>query len=155
MRKLFILLIIAALAIPLAADQEKPATAFLGTAENIAAGATATNGSEFTSVEIQVSEYPSYAAFGAIEVTFTRAAGAADTVDFYFQASMDQGTSWATYDLLFKLATNTTVVSGTTVRYIFQCQWNGITHIRLWKIVKNDGANALTACNARIAIGTK
>ncbi len=141
--------------VPMRADQEKSATAFLASGVNVNASTTAANGTDFTSVEIPVAEYPSFAAYGVIQVEFARAAGSASTVDFKFQISMDNATTWTWYNLEIDVPTNTTAVTGTTVRMAYPVQIHGVTNIRLAVIDNTDAANNVTACNAKIALGGK
>jgi hypothetical protein len=122
--------------------------AFLATAVNCNASATVTNGVDFTSATVRAS-YIGRPSVGAISVTFTRAAGSATlTVDFYFQASYDNGTTWADYIESFSVETGHAVLSGTTVKVTKPINLYGVSHLRLSKIVNNDTANNLTACNA-------
>ncbi len=126
-------------------------TAFLSSGENVNASTTAVNGTDFTSVEIFVARFEEKF-IGAITVTFTRAAGSASTVDFEFQASYDGGTTWSTaYYVRIQVPTNETAVSN-VVRATREVQFYGVSHVRLYRIVNNDGANNLTACNATLSI---
>lgn len=127
---------------------------FLDTAEDVGTNTAATNGvgNDFLSNEVWVSRR-GYASVVLIVCEFTRAAGSASTVDFYFQVSYDDGTTWADYDVTREIATNTTVISGTTVRQAYRMGSEGISHWRLSQIDNNDASNALTACNASISLG--
>lgn len=82
-----------------------------------------------------------------ITVIFKRAAGSASTVDFTFQVSYDAGNTWAWYDNTLQVATNTTAITGTTVRKTFQANAFGISHFKLYSIYNSDGANNVTDCN--------
>ena len=126
---------------------------FLDTAENVGTNAVITNGvgNDFLSNEVWVSRR-GYSSIVLITCEFTRAAGSASTVDFYFQVSYDDGTTWSDYDLI-EIATNTTVISGTTVRVSYPFNSQGASHWRLSSIDNNDVSNALTACNASISVG--
>lgn len=148
MKYKYLLATLLILCIPLFASYYKH-TDFLETAEDVNAGATATNGSEFTSEHIPLEG----AQRGAITITFTRAAGSTSTVDFEFEVSYDGGVNWSTYEgAKLSEPTNKTPKSGTTVEVSYQFNFYGISHIRLWKITNNDGANNLTSCNARLSI---
>lgn len=117
---------------------------FVDSAFNLNAGLTATNGVEFDSEELNVKRRSPV----AFTVTFTRAAGAADMVDFAFEASYDNGNSWATFEgVTISIATNHSVVSGTTVAIFKIVSVRGASHVRLKSVKNNDGANNLTAIN--------
>jgi hypothetical protein len=127
--------------------------AFLVTAVNCAASTTVVNGTEFTSAT-----QGGFGNAGLLTLTFTRAAGSATlAVDFYFQVSYDNGTTWADlHDAVsdadyLSVLTGHAVVTGTTVRVSRTIILNGVSHIRLSKIVNNDSGNNLTACNATIS----
>ena len=120
---------------------------FISTAINLNAGLTATNGAEFTSNELKVSSE-----LVGITIQFTRAAGAADTVDIAFEASYDNGTNWATFEgVVLSVATNHSVISGTSVAVFLLVTTNGVSHLRLKTIVNGDGVNNLTAINATLS----
>lgn len=117
---------------------------FLATAVNCALSTTLVNGTDFTSEEVTTGR----AALGAITITFTRAAGTSATVDFEFQASTDGGATWTTaYYVQIQVATNDTAVSN-VVRSAKPVNLGGISSLRLYRIVNNDAANNVTACNA-------
>ena len=90
-------------------------------------------------------------------MTFTRSAGSTSTVDFYFQVSYDNGTTFSDYhdpvsdaDYI-SIATNHAVISGNIVRVTRIISIAGISHIKLAKITNNDASNALTLCNATVS----
>jgi len=115
---------------------------------NLNAGLTATNGVEFNSRELSVKR----ASPIALTVTFTRAAGGANTVDYAFEASYDNGNSWATFEgVVIAIATNYAVVSGTTVAVLKIVTVRGVSHLRLKTITNNDGVNNLTALNVMLS----
>ena len=121
---------------------------FIETAFNLNAGLTATNGAEFDSRELNVMRI-SVVAFTA---TFTRAAEAADTVDFAFEASYDKGVNWATFRrVVIEIPTNQAVVSGTTVAVMVLIDLQGVSHLRLKTVTNNDGATDLTAINVTLS----
>lgn len=122
---------------------------FIAAAVGVAANTEAANGTDFTSAEIGI---PFDVESGILILTFTRASGSASlTVDFYFQISPDNGTTWYDYVEGASIETGHAVISGTTVRVARAVSLTGATHIRLSKIDNNDTANALTAVNAGIS----
>ena len=152
MKRLFIIALVMLLALPLLADRTY--TQAFTAAFSLAASGTATNGTEFTSAEVKVSEERG-AKIALLTLTFTRAAGSATlTVDYYFQVSYDGGTTWADFhdpiadaDYLSVIAGHA-VLSGTTVRVSRIIPLNGVSHIRFSKVINNDTVNNLTAVNA-------
>ena len=69
-------------------------TDFLGTAlASLAKSSTATNGTEFTSTNVKCMEVGGEGV-GAILITFTRAAGDGEEVQFLFQGSWDGGVTY-------------------------------------------------------------
>jgi len=130
---------------------------FIDTAiATITTGVTKVNVTDFTSNEIRVSRSPvpsESADACAITITFTRATGSASTVDFAFEASYDGGVTWATFEgVEIKIASNYSVVSGTTVRVLKTfINIPGVSHIRL-KSVKNNDAASITAVNATLSL---
>ncbi|MCK4385375.1 MAG: hypothetical protein KAW52_03840 [candidate division Zixibacteria bacterium] len=149
MRIKLLILVVLLLMLPLSGSWSRSYT-FLVDADgdpapiNLNAGLTATNGVEFDSEELNVKRRSPV----AFTVTFTRAAGAADTVDFAFEASYDNGNSWATFDgVTISIATNHSVVSGTTVSVLKIIRVRGVSHVRLKSVKNNDGVNNLTAIN--------
>jgi len=136
------------LAWPAAADY-RWSQDFLAVAVNVAANTAATNGAEFTSVNINIANQ---AGTGAITVTFARAAGTAATVDFAFEISTDGGATYATFEGgTISVATQHAVISGTTVRVAYLVDLGGVSHIRLKSITNNDLANNITAANVKIS----
>ncbi len=120
---------------------------FLSAAVACGTSTTLTNGTGFTSASIWVSQRRAEPV-GTITVTFTRTTGSASEVDFEFQVSYDDGTTWTTaYFVKISVPTNETAVSS-VVRKSMLVYTYGITHIRLYRIVNGDAAVALTACNA-------
>ena len=135
-------------ALPLLASQQRHKW-FLSTAVNVAAGATVTYPATLPSGVVDVSKYSKC----SFTVVFSRAAGAADTVDFTFDISYDGGTTWASFEgVTIQIATNHAVISGTTVRAYIEVNLYGISHIKLHSIKNNDGVNNITACNATLSI---
>jgi hypothetical protein len=114
---------------------------------------TVTNGTDFTSEHVSTT-YPidTPKNVGLLTVTFTRTTGTASEVDFGFQASYDGGTTWTTAAYCtVSVATNATAVSN-IVRYSVPVYLYGISHLRLYQIVNNDGSTALTACGAYLSL---
>lgn len=122
---------------------------FLTTAVNVTAGATV----QASSSSIWVSR-PGYSGVVALICTFTRAAGSASTLDFYFQASHDGGETWENYDsITIEIPTNQAVYSGNIVREVYFVYVYGLTHLRMRQIINNDGANNVTAVNVTLSQG--
>jgi len=123
---------------------------FLVTAVNVNASTTVA----VASSSIWVSR-PGFSGVVALICTFTRSAGSTSTLDFYFQASHDGGTTWENYDgATIEIPTNQAVYSGNIVREVYFIYVYGLTHLRARQIVNNDGANNVTACNVTLSHGT-
>jgi hypothetical protein len=125
-------------------------TDFIATAiATITTGATATNGSEFTSVAIPVDSD-----MAALAITFTHAgAGDGSNIDYYFQASYDGGTTWTTNEFILIQKASNMAPAAAGARVHAQVDWyQGISHLRLWKVVNNDAAS-ITAVNATLSRG--
>jgi len=130
--------------------------AFLDTAEDVNSTITATNGTDFDSVEIVVSllGHPSQA---TIIITFT-GDGSMDglDVDFFFQLGyladpLDPDTiTWSTTSFLEIDCASDTDHATNVVRHPELVQFPGAYALRLWKIVNNDASSNVTACNATI-----
>ncbi len=125
---------------------------FLATADaEVTTGDTEVNVTDFTSREIKISRVSDPETV-AITVTFARATGSAATVDFAFEASFDGGRTWATFEgVTIKVASNHSVISGTTVRVITLVNTPGVSHLRL-KSIKNNDSGSVTACNATLSM---
>lgn len=122
---------------------------FLATAEDVNDNTTAVNGTDFTSREINISDWWSQ---GSITVWFTPAVPAAVAVDFEFQVSSDGGTSWSSaYYVKISEDSNQTQDGSGVVRTTTEVNFFGISHIRLYRIVVGNGAGNCTVMNARIA----
>jgi len=147
MKKLLVLIWILLLILPLAASHKKNVD-FVTTGFDLAISGTKVIGDTgFTDNKVGVTDAPG----GLITATFTRAAGSASTVVFYFQVSYDRGTTWADFIQTVEVATNHSIISGTTVRVSEPVDLRGISHIRWSKAVNGDAANALTAVNVAIS----
>jgi len=149
---LAVLAVLAMISIPLGSQSYIANYRFLGSPLSVAASGTATDGTEFNSLEPRVS-HNGYGAVCAITVTFVRdGAGTTDTVDFEFQASFDGGTSWSTaYYVRLRVATNETAISSTVI-VTDPVNIYGISHLRLYRVVNNDSATNLTYCNAYVSL---
>lgn len=142
----FLIFVLAVVATP----EYKVGFSFLGTAVDVGTSTTATNQTNFVSGNEWVS-FPGYGNTAAITITFTRAAGSVSLVDFSFQVSNDGGTTYSTLAFVtISAATNTAAVSN-AVRVTQLVNIHGISHMRLYQIVNNDGVNAITDCNATIS----
>ena len=154
MKKLIIISILI-LTVPLLATYKRHDALTAGTL-GVLATATATNGTDFTSVELPVHNTP----FIGVTAMYNRAAGSALTVDFVFEGCYDGGTDtepvatahWATFKGTdIKIATQEAVVTGTTVRCLYEIRVAGISHFR-WKSVKNnDTVNDITNVNVVVS----
>ena len=88
-----------------------------------------------------------------ITVTFTTAGGDGNEIEFYFQVSCDNGSTWSTTDwFVIWVDSDEENVDGVVV-----CPWfeifPGASHIRLWKIYNGDQVTAITAVNASLSWG--
>ena len=156
--KRYILIFALILVIPMSGNVRKWDSFLLNsvaaeTAIDITASATATNDTEFTSDEIAVE----HSAKVIISVTFTRAAGSSSTVDFEIEVSTDHKNSWSLYrggsaNPMIQVATNTPVISGTTVNMAYQINAVGISHFRIKDIENTDSSNAITAVQVQISM---
>ena len=145
--KKYMIVFILILTIPLFATYRRHDTLLDGTLA-VVATTTATNGSEFTSKDLITYDTP----YIGVTAIFTRAAGSALTIDFTFEVSFDNGTTWATFKGVdVKVATNTAAVTGTTVRVFYEMAVYGASHIRLKSVKNNDTANNITAVNVIIS----
>jgi hypothetical protein len=148
MKKLFVLIGILLLILPLTGSWKR-STNFVTTGFALAAGATKVIGDTgFTDNKLGTTD----ASIGLLTVTFTRAAGSTSTVDYYFQVSYDGGTTWSDYIESIGIATNHSVMSGTTVIVSKPVNLFGVSHIRWSKVVNGDVVNAVTAVNAVLSI---
>lgn len=142
MKKLIVILMLM-LVVPLMATYRRH-TAFLDGTLGVGTSSTATNGSEFESANIKIHDVP----FIGVTAIFTRAAGSTSTVEFIFDVSFDGGATWATFiGTDVEIATNTAVISGTTVRCFYEISVYGLSNIRLRSVKNNDSSNAISAVN--------
>ena len=120
--------------------------ALLAAAISVNAGVTKTrSGGDFVSAGA-VEENDSI----CLTTTFARAAGSASLVKVDIEYSYDGGTSWAMLrttltDELIQIATNTAVVTGTTVAVSKQLDVRGMSHLRVRSVENEDGSNNITA----------
>ena len=75
-------------------------------------------------------------------------------IDFYFQASSDNGTTYDTTAFWVVSIESDTDHVDNVVRYTdFIVPVWGISHLRLWKVVNNDATSSITNVNATISGG--
>jgi len=97
---------------------------------------------------------PGYSGVVSLICTFTRTAGTTSTLDFYFMASHDGGTTWENYDdITIETPTNQAVYTGKVVREVKLVYVYGLTQLKLRQIVNNDATNGVTACNVTLSQG--
>lgn len=125
-------------------------TDFIATAvSTITTGDNANMTDDFTAVEIPIDSD-----MATIAITFTHAgAGDGANIDFYFQASYDGGTTFTTNEfILIQKASNMAPAAAGARRHA-QVDWfQGVSHVRLWKVVNNDAAS-ITIVNATLSRG--
>jgi len=119
---------------------------FLATAVDVALSTTAVNVTDFTSRELSL---PDNLLLVGISCTFTRTVGSVEEVDFKFQFSYDDGTTWTTEPEELTYSTNAEAVANVVVLYDAEIL-PGVTHIRLCEIDNRDTTINLTACNATL-----
>jgi len=122
---------------------------FISAAITITASTTVVHGTDYTSKPIPLAnvDHPVV----GIVVTFTRAVGAASTLDCNFQVSYDGGTTWSSYDDgQIQVATNHAAISGNIVRYYTLMALYGVTHVRLSSMTNNWSGGSLTAVNVTL-----
>ena len=153
--KRYLAILILILAVPLVASYRWHDALLDGT-RGVLATDTATNVTDFTSKDMLVYDVPVI----GVTVMFDRAAGSASTVDFVFEACYDGGSNgppvtgahWATFaGTDIKVATNTAVVTGSTVRVFYEVAVYGASHFRLKSVTNNDVANNITAVNVVVS----
>ena len=124
---------------------------FLATAEaSIALSTTAVNGTAFDSRSLVVPT-----SMATITITFTGDASSdGGSVDFYFQSSYDNGSTWTTAELI-KISVDSDEISASPylVSKSFVDWYQGISHVRLWKVVNGDATSAITLVNATLSWG--
>lgn len=123
------------------------------TAIDIAASATATNGTDYTSLELPVE----HSIRVVISITFARAAGSSSTVDVELEVSTDHKKTWSTYrggsaNPMIQVATNSEVITGTTVNMAYQINAAGISHFKIKDIENTDSSNGVTDLQIRISM---
>ena len=128
-----------------------------GLASLAGAATTATNGTEFTAVPIKVSRRDGggHSSVVTITISFTTDGGGIDSndVDFYFQASYDNGTTYTSDEFVIIDCPADTTASSNAVKHMEQVNVYGISHLRLWKIVNNEADDTITLINATISGG--
>jgi len=123
---------------------------FIATAiAEITTGDNANMTDDFTAIEVPVDSDMATLAF-----TFTHAgAGDGANVDFYFQASYDGGTTFTTKEFILVQIPSDIDYDASGIRRYAQVDWyQGISHLRLWKVVNNDAAS-ITDVNASLSRG--
>ena len=151
MKKRIILTVFMIFALAVLASPEwRVGFTFLRTAVNCNASTTVTNQTNFVSGNEPIS-FPGYDSVVAITITFTRAAGSASNVDFRFQVSNDDGTSFSTAPYVTISVPTNSDADTNVVRHTELINIHGLSHIRLYQVVNNDGANNVTACNATLS----
>lgn len=119
----------------------------------ITTGDNANMTDDFTAVPIRVQRLD-HSSVVAITITFT-GDGSMDgaDVDFYFQASYDNGTTYTTDEFVIIDCPSDEDHSSNIVRHMELVNVYGLSHLRLWKVVNNDAANSITDVNATISGG--
>ena len=119
---------------------------FLTTAIDVDATVTLTNGSTMTSEEVPVVKDQV-----ALTLEFTAAAGSASTLDIELEGSYRKsGTSgWSIIrneaaTPIIQVATNTDVITGTTVRVTYIMNVYGIKRLRIRSVHNSDAVNNVT-----------
>jgi len=153
MKKTLILALVAILALPLFATHQREKW-FLGTAVDVNAGATVTYPATLPSGVVDVSKYSEV----SITVVFSRAAGAADTVDIEIWCS-PEGSTWSLLretdgEALFQIPTNTDAITGNVVRVTFIINVQGLRYLRLGSVENTDGVNNITGFNVLCSMGS-
>lgn len=120
----------------------------------ITTGDNANMTDDFTTVPIKVSRRDGGNLIGIVAITITFTGdGSMDgaDIDFYFQASYDNGTTYTSTDYwIVSRASDTDHVSNVVIYTEMVPVW-GVSHLRLWKVVNNDAANSITDVNASIS----
>ena len=129
---------------------------FLSTAVDVNDNITVVDGVGITSGKISIGGRNDR---GAITVWFTPAAAASVSIDFEFNVSTDQGSTWSTGiagDAYVRIEVNTDVNAiSSIVRVTTQVQFYGVTHVKLYRIKVNSGAGNCTAINARLSMARR
>ena len=123
----------------------------------ITTGDNANMTDDFTTIPIKVSRRTGGNHIGIVSITVTFTGdGSMDgnDIDFYFQASSDNGTTYDTTAFWVVSIESDTDHVDNVVRYTdFIVPVWGISHLRLWKIVNNDATSSITDVNATISGG--
>jgi len=123
----------------------------------ITTGDNANMTDDFTTIPIKVSRRTGGNHIGIVSITVTFTGdGSMDgnDVDFYFQASYDNGTTYTTTAFWVVSIESDTDHVANVVRYTdFIVPVWGISHLRLWKVVNNDATSSITDVNATISGG--
>ena len=153
MKKLLMIFALALILIaPIHADQSYTKN-FLATAIDVDDGDTVVDSIGFTSVVVPIGNKDPVC---LLEVWFTPAAGAAVSIDFEFAISSDNGVTFSTgigADAYIRIEVDTDVDTiDSIVKIQKECQFHGATHVKLYRVVVNNGAGNCTAINAKISL---
>jgi len=150
MKKLILIAILALafITMPVSSSWERR-TVFLAAAIAVDDDDSAENGTEFTCVPIRIAQINRP---GALTIWFDPGTPANVDIEFEFAVSHDGGASFSTDDTVYEIAvpTNTRAVGG-TVQVTWPLPFNGVSHVRLERVVVNNGAGDCTNINAAIS----
>jgi len=154
MRKLKILaMLLAIMLTSLSFADYRSGKNFLATAyASISAGATYTK-SSWTSAEELV--LPTEKATITIIFTHDGSVGTAQEVDFFFQVSYDNGSTWTTDGYVEVDVETDDDHSSNIIRHAEPITGPGISQIRLYKVVNNDASTAITLVQATLSWGRR
>ena len=120
----------------------------------ITTGDNANMTDDFTTVPIKVSRRDGGGLIGIVAITITFTGdGTMDgnDIDFYFQASYDNGTTYTTTEYwVVGIESDADHVDNVVIYTEPVLVW-GISHLRLWKVVNNDATSSVTDVNASVS----
>ncbi|HZX10720.1 MAG TPA: hypothetical protein VFG01_07205 [Acidobacteriota bacterium] len=126
-------------------------TDFLETDISVNNDSNKVEGTDFDSEKIPVGEINK----GLISLKFNPAAAAAESIDFEFAISYDNGTTWTSGlggDAFKQVQINTDVNAISNVVYHSEAiDLYGVTHIKLNRVLVSVGAGNCTEINANLA----
>jgi hypothetical protein len=139
-------LVIALILLVMPVVSQQGYVAFLTTAVDVNGGATATNGAEFNSIPVSTLGLDTV----ILIITFTGDGTVAesDDIDFIFEISWDDATTWTTTDIFEVDCPADSEHASNIVIHPEFWRVRAATHIRLDKIVNNTTSENVTACNA-------
>lgn len=151
MRKIFLISVLAILLLMPVWGRWQKDWVMLDAPINIGTDVTAWLTTDFESPARDVRHYDGC----TLTIIFTRAAGAADTVDVDIE--IHNGREWASLrqyngNPLIQVPTNTGAITGTTVRIGYQVDLSGVKYIRIRSVENTDSANAITNFNVTISM---